>query len=176
MIARPRPGAAPAVLFDLGDELVVTSPGPGSATGQPFNETQLRDVILDAELGLIDGEDEDRYGLFFRQTGEERYVACTVNGAGHLALGIVDGGPPLVVADARLNGEVRFQTGVGPTNRITIVACGPVAAVMVNGVAVTGALLDPRYLTGRAGALLVHTSSKPRVRLAVRWAQARAII
>jgi hypothetical protein len=137
---------------------------------------QLRDVILDAELGLIEGEDEDRYGLFFRQTGEERYVACTINGAGHLALGIVDGGPPLVVADARLDGEVRFQTGVGPTNRITIVACGPVAAIMVNGIAVTGALLDPRYLTGRAGALLVHTSSKPRVRLAVRWAQARAII
>ena len=175
MIARLRP-AAPPVLFELGDELVVTSPGPGSATGQPFNEMQLRDVILDAELGLVDGEDEDRYGLFFRQTGEERYVACTINGAGQLALGIVDGGPPLVVADARLNGEVQFQMGVGVTNRLTIVACGPVAAVMVNGVAVTGALLDSRYVTGRAGALLVHTSSKPQARLAVRWAQARAIV
>ncbi len=155
---------------------MVTSPGPGSATGQPFNEMQLRDVILDAELGLVDGEDEDRYGLFFRQTGEERYVACTINGSGQLALGIVDGGPPLVIADARLNGEMRFQMGVGATNRLTIVACGPVAAVMVNGIAVTGALLDSRYLTGRTGALLVHTSSKPQARLAVSWAQARAII
>lgn len=176
MIVRPRPGSAPPLLFDLGDELVVTSPGPGSATGQPFNEMELRDVILDAELGLVDGEQEDRCGLFFRQTGEERYVACTINGAGELALGLVDGGPPLVIAEARLDGETRFQSGVGRTNRLTIVACGPVAAVMVNGMAVTGALLDRRYLTGRAGALLVHTSPKPQARLAVRWAQARAII
>jgi hypothetical protein len=155
---------------------MVTSPGPGSATGQPFNEMQLRDVILDAELGLVDGEDEDRCGIFFRQTAEERYVACTINATGHLALGVVDGGPPLVIADARLRGDVRFQTGVGVTNRLTIVACGPVAAVMVNGIAITGALLDSRYLSGRTGALLVHTSSKPQARLAVRWAQARAII
>ena len=180
MIAGPRRGAAPPVLFDLdfsnGKDFVVASPGPGSATGQAFAEEDVRDVILDAELGLVEGEEEDRYGLFFRQSAEERYVACTINGAGHLSVGVVDGGPPLVIVDARLDGDVRFQQGVGATNRVTIVTCGPVAAVMVNRVAVAGAMLDARYVTGRAGALLVHTSSRPTARLAVRWAQARAII
>jgi hypothetical protein len=61
-------------------------------------------------------------------------------------------------------------------NRISVVMCGPVAAVMVNGVAILGALLDSRYVAGRAGALLVHTSPAPNARLVVRWAQARALL
>jgi hypothetical protein len=174
------PAGVPPVLLDLDfterGGLMVTSPKPGSATGQAFAEDVLADCVLDAELGLQDAQDEDRYGLFFRQTAEERYVACTVNGAGRLALGLVDGGPPLVIADARLNGEVRFQSGVGVTNRFSVVMCGTMAAVMVNGVAVLGALLDARYVAGRVGALLVHTSSAPNARLVVRWAQARALI
>lgn len=180
MIARPPASHATAVLLDVdfadGDGLLITSPGPGSATGQPFGERTIADATLDAEIGLLEGEPEDRYGLFFRQTAPERYMACTISAAGHLSLGVVDAGPPLVVAERQLDGEVHFRGGLGVTNRLTIVACGPVAAVMVNGVAIAGAMLDARYVAGRVGALLVHTSASPRARLSVRWAQARAII
>jgi hypothetical protein len=177
---RPPADQAPPVLFDRdfrdGDGLVVASPGPGSATGQPFDERSLRDCTLDAELGLLEGEDEDRYGLFFRQSAPERYAACTVSAAGHLSAGLVDGGPPLVVAGGPLPPDVPFERGVGATNRLTVVAIGPVAAIVVNGVAVTGVALDPRYVAGPAGALLVHTSRHPQARAGVRWAQARAIL
>jgi hypothetical protein len=173
---RPPPEQTPPVLFDTTDELVVASPHPGSATGQPFAVQGLRDCILDAELGLQAGADEDRCGLFFRQTGPERYVACTISGAGHLSVGLVDGGPPLIISEGPLGDDVPFARGVGATNRLTIVACGPVAAFIVNGVAVTGVMLDPRYVAGGSGALLIHTSPGADARLVVRWAQARAIL
>jgi len=131
MIARPPASHATAVLLDVdfadGDGLLITSPGPGSATGQPFGERTIADATLDAEIGLLEGEPEDRYGLFFRQTAPERYMACTISAAGHLSLGVVDAGPPLVVAERQLDGEVHFRGGLGVTNRLTIVACGPVA-------------------------------------------------
>jgi hypothetical protein len=135
---RPPPEQTPPVLFDTTDELVVQSPHPGSATGQPFAVQGLRDCTLDAELGLLAGADEDRYGLFFRQAGPERYVACTISAAGHLSVGLVDGGPPLLIAE--------------------------------------GLVLDPRYVAGGTGALLIHTSPGADARLVVRWAQARAIL
>lgn len=180
MTTRPLETKRPAALLDLdysdGEGMVVTSPGPGSATGQAFSERSIADATLDAEVGLLEGEAEDRFGLFFRQTAPERYLACTLSAAGHLSLGAVDGGPPLIIAERQLDPLIHFQGSLGNTTRITIVACGPVAAVIVNEVTVLGAVLDSRYVAGRVGALLVHTSSSPRARLAVRWAQARAFI
>ena len=175
-IRRPPADLAPPVLFDSAQELIVRSPGPGSATGQPFDVQALRDCTIDAEIGLLAGADEDRAGLFFRQAAAERYVACTVSAAGDLSVGLVDGGPPLLISGGPLPDDVPFARGIGVTNRLTIVACGPVAAVVVNGVAVTGVALDRRYVAGGAGALLIHTSPGADARLVVRWAQARAIL
>jgi hypothetical protein len=179
----PKPPAdqAPPVLLDADwtsepEGLVLVSPQPGNVTGQPFAERAFRDATIDAELGLLEGGEEDRYGLFFRQTGAEHYAACTINGRGELAVGLVDGGPPLVIASGPLPPEVPFSRGVGQTNRFTIVSCGPVAAVIVNGAVVTGVSIPQTYGHGPAGALLVHTSSSPRARAGVRWAQARALL
>jgi hypothetical protein len=179
-IRRPPAEQSPPVLLDLdytaGEGLVVTSPQPGSATGQAFDARSLRDCTIDAELGLLGGADEDRYGLFFRQGAADRYVACTVSAAGHLAVGLVDGGPPLIVTSGPLSADIPFERGIGVTNRLTVVACGPVAAIVLNGMAVAGVALDPRYVAGPAGALLIHTGPQQDARLTVRWAQARAIL
>ena len=179
MIARPPIDRAPRVLLDLdfsqGEPLVVGSAGQGSATGQAFSANDLRDFTLDAEVGLVEGGEQDRYGLFFRQTGDEHYAACTINPGGKLAVGLVDGGPPLVVAEATLDDTTQFRSGIGAVNRVSVVVCGPTAACLVNGVAVVGVILDSRYTTGRVGALVVHTSPASAARVVVNWAQARAI-
>jgi hypothetical protein len=177
-MSRPSPSEAP-VLLDLdftGDPLVVEASEPGSVTGQAFGEKGFRDCTIDAEIGLVEGGDEDRYGIFFRQGGSEQYVACTVSAAGHLSFGLVDGGPPLVVAGGPLGGEVPFKRGIGATNRISIVSCGPVASVLVNGFVVTGVAVPAHYGSGPAGVLLVHTSSVGRARAQVLWAQARGLL
>jgi hypothetical protein len=179
----PKPPAeqAPPILLDVdytnqAEGLVVLSSKPGNVAGQPFSERGFRDAVVDVELGLLEGAEEDRYGVFFRQTGAEHYAACTVNGRGDLAFGLVDGGPPLVIASGPLPPEVTFYRAVGQTNRLSIVSCGPVAAVIVNGAVVTGVMIPQTYGHGPAGALLVHTSSSPQARLGVRWAQARALL
>jgi hypothetical protein len=173
---RPPADRFPPVLLDSGDALVVDSPGPGRVNGAPFAIQSLKDFVLDAELGLTAGADEDRCGLYIRQGGAERYVGVTLNGRGDLSVGLVDGGPPLVVAGAPLPDDVPFNRGVGATNRLTIVACGPMAAVIVNGVAVTAAALDLRYVAGGTGAMVVQTSPGEPARAVVRWVQARALL
>ena len=162
--------------FTQDEPLYVDSPRTGSATVQLFTTDDLRDFTLDAELGLIEGGAADRYGLTFRQSAEERYAACTINASGNLAIGIVDNGPALVIAEAVLDDRVQFRQGLGAMNRVSVVVCGPVAACLVNGVAVIGALLDARYVSGRVGALLVHTSTSESARVGVNWAQARALL
>jgi hypothetical protein len=182
MTSKPPADQAPAVLLDrdfTGDgtgALFVDSPEPGTVAGQPFGTEGFRDGTLDAELGLLEGADEDRYGLFLRQGAAEHYVACTVSAAGELAFGLVNGGPPLVIASGPLGPEVPFARGVGVTNRLTIVSCGPVAAVIVNGAVVVGVAIPEEYGSGPAGALLAHTSASPRARVGVRWAQVRALL
>ena len=76
---RPPSDEAPPLLVDVDytgqpDGLAVVSTQPGNVTGQPFTDKAFRDAILDAELGLLEGADEDHYGLFFRQGASERYV------------------------------------------------------------------------------------------------------
>ncbi len=182
MTPKPPADQAPAILLDLDftgagvNPLVVESPEPGTVAGQPFGTEGFRDCTIDAELGLLEGADEDRYGLFFRQGASEHYAACTVSAAGQLAFGLVNGGPPLVIAAAPLGPEVSFARGVGVTNRLTIVSCGPVVAVIVNGAVVTGVTVPEEYGSGPAGALLAHTSSSPRARVGVLWAQCRALL
>lgn len=175
---RPLAERAPRVLLDLDfsqDELSVNSDQSATATTQAFSSDDFRDFTLEAELGLLEGAERDRYGLYFRQSAEERYAACTINGLGHLSIGLVDNGPALVVAEGTLDQVPGFQRGVGAINRLGVVVCGQVAACVVNGVAVAGVVLDARYTTGKIGALVVHTSEAPRARVAVRWAQARAL-
>ena len=180
MSGRPPPDRATRVLLDLdysrGTPLIIDSPGQGTATVQLFSEDDLHDCTLDAEIGLLAGADQDRYGLTFRQSAEERYAACTISPTGKLAIGLVDHGPALVVAEASLDDMPGFERGMGARNRVSVVVCGPTATCMVNGVAVAAAILDARYASGRVGAVLVHTSQAAHVQAGVTWAQARAIL
>ena len=88
----------------------------------------------------------------------------------------MNGGPPLVVAGGPLPSEVPFNHGVGATNRISIVSCGPMAAVVLNGAVLVGVSIPQEYGHGACGALLAHSSSTPTARVGVRWAQARALL
>jgi hypothetical protein len=178
---KPPSDEAPPLLVDVDytgqpDGLAVVSTQPGNVTGQPFADKAFRDAILDAELGLLEGADEDHYGIFFRQTASERYVACMLTPGGQLQFGLVNGGPPLVIAGGPLPSEVPFNHGVGATNRVSIVSCGPMAAVILNGAVLVGVSIPQEYGHGACGALLAHTSSTPEARVGVRWAQARALL
>jgi hypothetical protein len=178
---KPPSDKAPPLLVDVDytaqpDGLAVVASQPGDVTGQPFSEAAFRDAILDAEVGLFEGTDEDHYGLFFRQTASSRYAACMITPGGQLQFGLVNGGPPLVIAGGPLPSEIPFNRGLGATNRISIVSCGPMAAVILNGAVAVGVSIPQEYGHGACGALLAHTSGTPQARVGVRWAQARALL
>jgi hypothetical protein len=157
------------------EPLRVRDDGSGRVTGQPMDEGRYGDLLLDAVLALESGDDHDGYGLFVRQSSEERYAAFVVSPAGAASLLIVDG-EPLRLAEGNIPEGIPFHRGVGARNRISLLACGPCIVPLVNGVSLTGAMLDARYTGGAIGALLVPGGPGRERAAAVNWVQARAIL
>ena len=85
-------------------------------------------------------------------------------------------GQPLRLAEGNIPDEIPFQRGVGARNRLSLLACGPCMIALVNGVSLTGAMLDARYTGGATGALLVPGGPGRERAAAVDWFQARAVL
>jgi hypothetical protein len=149
--------------------------GSGRVTGQPMDDARYGDLLLDAVVWLEEGDDHDGYGLFVRQSSPDRYAAFIVSPAGAASLLILDG-EPLRLAEGNLPDEIPFHRGLGARNRISLLACGPCIVPLVNGVPLTGAMLDGRYTGGGAGALLVPGGPGRERTAAVDWVQARAVL
>jgi hypothetical protein len=166
----------PTASIDDG-QLVLVASAPGVVAGQPFAPDAFRDVVVDAVVALLRGGMDDAYGIFVRQVAERSYLAFMVTPAGNWSLLVVSDGASAPLAGGRLPVEAPFALGLGAANRLTVVAAGPCVTCIVNGFAVGGATVDPRYWAGLAGALLVHLSAEPaEAAVALRWAQVRALL
>ncbi len=175
------PTGAPPVLWSSspgtdGPWAELRSTGRGSLVGLPFAPLSFRDVILDAALELRSGDGDTGYGVFLRQVAERSYLAFTVTPDGRSAVFVVDDGHPTPLAEGVLPADAPFARGQGAVNRLTVVAAGPCLTCIVNGYVLVGVIVDPRFKAGVAGALLVHAGSSADAVLAVRWAQARAVL
>ena len=133
-------------------------------------------MILDAVLELRAGDDDTGYGLFLRQAAERSYLAFTLAPDGRSGVFVVEDGRPRALAEGPLPADAPFARGTGAPNRLTVVAAGPCLTCLVNGFVLVGVIVDPRYKAGVAGALLVHAGTAPEAVMAVRWAEARAIL
>ncbi len=156
--------------------LSVRADAPGSLAGYPFSRDVFRDVIVDAVVGLEAGEADDAYGVFFRQVAERSYLAFAVTPDGRCSLLLVDDGTARPLAEGVLPPEAPFAAGLGATNRLTVVTTGPCVTCLVNGYVLTGVVVDPRFKAGLAGAMLVHVGAGAQARLALHWAQVRAVL
>jgi hypothetical protein len=173
--ARP-PGEPPHVLLehDFGDDrLWVRGDAEGRVSGQAFADARYEDLIADAVVSLEEGGDHDGYGLFVRQSTADRYAAFIVSPLGAASILLLDDAP-LQVAGGDIPAEVPFNRGIGARNRLSLLACGPCLVAFVNGVSLTGAVLDNRFTEGFAGALLVPGGPGATRSAAVDWVQIRA--
>ena len=177
---RPPTGAPPVLWTSApgagGSWAELRSTGPGSLVGLPFAPLAFRDVILDAVLELRSGDGDTGYGIFLRQVADRSYLAFTVTPDGRSAVFVVDDGHPTALAEGVLPADAPFARGLGAANRLTVVAAGPCLTCIVNGFVVVGVIVDPRFKAGVAGGLLVQAGSSPDAALAVRWAEARAVL
>ena len=188
------PSGVPAVLFTadyrastgppqevIGDNVVVhegrlrvRATTAGSDHGFAVGDS-LRDAVLQADLSLSEGSDDDFYGLFIRQAAADTYYAVAFSISGEVWVRATLGGQHLDVARGRLAPDLRWNRGLGAENRLQIVACGPSVTVIANGMVVTGLMVDPRCKEGFCGFFLHHGGGAARAELAASWMQARAV-
>jgi hypothetical protein len=172
------PADPPPVLLehDFGEErLWVRSDAEGRVGGQPFADARYGDLVADAVLSLEQGGDHDGYGLFVRQSSDNRYASFIVSPLGVASILLLDDAP-LQVAGGNIPPNVPFNRGLGARNRLTLFALGPWLLACVNGVALTGAMVDERFREGFAGALLVPGGPGTDRAVAVDWVQLRATL
>lgn len=173
---RGAPGAGPmpggAEIRDGRFQLRSATPGTdhGFPTGSSF-----RDVIVEAELALLDGSDDCYYGLFLRQADASTYYTFAMSPGGLVWVRLHTQHRAIDIAHGPLAPDMRFHRGAGARNRFAAVTCGPCLTVLLNGMVITGTLVDPSCKEGFLGFYLHHGASSQRAGLAADWLQVRAI-
>ncbi len=172
------PSSAPPVLWTSSPDggPVLAADGSGGLSGVPFSATSFRDVVIDAVVEFEGGGEDGAWGLFFRQAAERDYLAFCVTSAGRAAVLAVEGGAPRTLADGPLPEDAPFARGPRGANRLTVVAVGPSITCVVNGFVLVGVIVEPRFKSGIAGALVMPGRPGVPVAARVRWAQVRALL
>jgi hypothetical protein len=173
--AHDRPLSADPYASVEGGRLHVRAPGPRTFRGVAVAPQTFRDVLLDVELGVVSGAQDDLFGLFLRQSGEQRLVFWALSSTGRCVIGLADGSfTPLV--DGPLAAGMAFDASAGGRNRLQVVAIGPSLTFVLNGMVVTGITVDPRFGAGYCGFYVQRGGGAEEAVLGVDWAQLRAIL
>ena len=160
----------PARLVD--GRLMLRVESVAAATGQPFDAAPFRDVVIATSLELTRGAAGTAYGMYLRQSVPNRYLLWTVTGERRFRVGLVDA-QYTPVHDGMLADDIPL-CGDGP-NEFTVLAFGPSLTFVLNGKIVTGAMVDPRFAEGIAGAWL-QPADDSGAELALHWVQVRAVL
>ena len=152
------------------------APASGAIAGFPFSAASFRDVVIDAVVGLESGGPGDAYGVFLRQVAAGSYLAFLVTPDRRSSVIVVEDGATRVLQEGEIPADAPFAEGLDGPNRLTVVAIGPCVACIVNGFVLTGVIVEPRFKAGLAGVLLAHASPHAESRMALLWAQVRAVL
>ena len=169
-------------LPDLPAELVAYKDGqlrlgtsvPNGNHGIAADQTIYRDVIVQAQLSLAAGADDDLYGLFVRSPSPELYYTFAVSPSGHLVISRFDGEHDPLVAGP-LAPEMPFARGVGQTNLFQVVAIGPSLTFLLNGMVVMAEVVEAEYQEGYLGFYVHHGEASERAELAAHWVEVRGV-
>ena len=154
--------------------LRVGSSVPDGNQGMAAAAMIFGDVIVQAELSLAEGAEDDLYGLFLRSPTADLYYAFAVSPAGQVFIGSYDGEfMPLV--SGPLDPDMQFGYGVGQPNRLQVVAVGPSLTFMLNGMLVSAEIVDERYQEGYLGFFVHHGATSARAELQAAWIQVRGV-
>src|SRR5262249_29955873 len=151
------------------------SSNPHGNEGYPVGDATFRDVILEAQISLVAGDDNDLYGVFVRQGAANAYYCYAMSPAGQCVVCQFDGQYRTLV-NAALAPDMKFNKGLNRPNLFQVVACGPNLTLILNDMVITGVLVDPHYKEGYLGFYLYHGGSGPTAELAVDWVQIRGIL
>jgi hypothetical protein len=170
----PLPEMSGASLRYQDGQLRLTSSQPDANQGIAADQRVFRDVIVQAQISLAEGSEDDLYGLFLRSPQPDLYYTFAVGPAGHVLISSFDGEYfPLV--SGPLDPQLPFTRGLGKPNLFQVVAIGPSLTFLLNGTVITAEIVDERYQEGFLGFYVHHASESPRAELAADWIEIRGI-
>ena len=154
--------------------LRVASTLPDGSHGIAAALLTFGDAIVQAELSLAEGADDDLYGLFVRSPSAELYYAFAVSPTGEVFISAYDGQySPL--AQGPLDPDMQFGGGLGQSNRFQIAAVGPSLTFILNGVALVAEIVDERFKEGYLGFFIHHGTTSERAEMAADWIEVRGV-
>jgi hypothetical protein len=142
--------------------------------GLAADQTMYRDVIVQARISLVEGADDDLYGLFLRSPQPDLYYSFAASPAGHVVISRYDGEYDPLVAGP-LAPDMPFESGMGKPNLFQVVALGPSLTFLLNGMVVTTEVVDPEFQEGYLGFYVHHGSQSARAELGADWIQVSGI-
>jgi hypothetical protein len=174
--------AAPPPLPDIpgatfgyeGGQLRLSATTPDANQGIAADQTVFRDVIVEAQISLAEGNEDDLYGVFVRSPRPDLYYAFAISPAGQVVISRFDGKYDALVAGP-LAPDMPFEMGLRRPNRLQVVALGPGLTFMLNNFVVSTETVEEETQEGYLGFYLHHGSTSSRATLAVDWIQVRGI-
>jgi hypothetical protein len=154
--------------------LRVWSDVPEGNQGIAAADLMFRDVIVQAQLSMAEGGDDDLYGLFLRSPSSDLYYAFAVSPSGQVFVSSYEGEfLPLVAGP--LDPDMHFGYGLGQPNRFQVVAIGPSLTFLLNSLLITAEIVDERYEEGYLGFFVHHGTRSQRAELAADWIEVRGV-
>lgn len=172
--AQRRLPASPAVRYTP-TQLRLGSSAPDGNEGAPAGTAPFRDVLLMAQLSLVEGADDDLYGVFVRSASPNLYYTFAVTPSRLVVVSRYDGHYEPQVSGP-LAPDLKFAAGLNVPNVFQVVAVGPSLTFMLNSMVVTALTVDPRYKEGYVGFYVHHGTTSIHAEAAVDWVQVRAIL
>jgi hypothetical protein len=162
-----------AVHYEAG-QLRIAATEPDANQGLAADQTVFRDVILQAQVSLAAGGDDDLYGIFLRSPSPDLYYAFAVSPTGHVVISRYENEYDPIVAGP-VAPDMPFASGLGQANLFQVVALGPSLTFLLNGVVITTEIVDASYEEGYLGFYVHHGAESPRAELGADWIQVRGI-
>jgi 3-keto-disaccharide hydrolase len=154
--------------------LRVFSEVPEGNQGVAATDMMFRDVIIQAQLRMSEGGDDDLYGLFLRSPSSDLYYAFAVTPSGQVLVSSYEG-EFLPLVSGPLDPDMHFGYGLDQPNRFQVVTVGPSLTFMLNGMLVTAEIVDDRYQEGYLGFFVHHGTRSARAELAADWIEVRGV-
>jgi hypothetical protein len=161
-------------------QLRFTADAPAVASGLPLGNHAFGDVVLQTQISLLEGADDDRYGIFVRRptAGPKagRFSCFAIGPDGRFVVRGFDGQVFHDVIDAELAPGLAFAPGFGDPNLFQAVTSGPQVTFLLNDQVIVGLALDLPLAEGELGLFLHRGTSAARATIAVDWIHVRALI
>jgi hypothetical protein len=136
----------------------------------------FRDVVVQLQLGLVEGDGNDLFGVFIRRTAGGRYFCFAITANGRVVIRYMDGRRSQDIIDARLAPDVRLYNGLGAANVFGAVASGAALTFLLNGTVVHSVIAERGLAEGELGCYVHHGPTSGRAVVRADWAQVSAVL